>query len=184
MSNPIKTGKVITILRKARGLSQEQAAEGAGISLAYWRCMEHDYLNPTADIYRRIAQVLHVSPLVFPFLSCTDEQILSAICKPFPIPTGVKPLQIGNNILVFRKAQGLTQKELAKRAGVCAARLRDIEHGCANASMKTLDRIAEALGLSLLALASVGFTDEEVLEIVHKAKEVVENYNAKNAQKN
>ena len=49
----------------------------------------------------------------------------------------------------IRKAEGLTQKDLALRSGINQADISRLENGNGNPSIKTLERIAKGLGLSL-----------------------------------
>ena len=53
--------------------------------------------------------------------------------------------QIGNNLLTFRKKQGLTQMELAEAAGLSNRAYADIERGTVNMRVDTLLHICEAL---------------------------------------
>lgn len=48
-----------------------------------------------------------------------------------------------------RKMQGLTQAELAKRAGVPRSNITRFESGSYNPSLEMMVRIAEALGMTL-----------------------------------
>ena len=48
-----------------------------------------------------------------------------------------------------RVAQGLTQKELAKRSGIAQGEISKLENGIANPSLKTLRRLAAAMGKKL-----------------------------------
>ncbi|MBR4235385.1 MAG: helix-turn-helix transcriptional regulator [Clostridia bacterium] len=48
-----------------------------------------------------------------------------------------------------RVAQGLTQKELAKRSGIAQGDISKLENGIANPSLKTLRRLAAAMGKKL-----------------------------------
>lgn len=48
-----------------------------------------------------------------------------------------------------RKIQGLTQAELAKRAGVPRSNITRFESGNYNSSLEMMVRIAEALGMTL-----------------------------------
>ena len=59
-------------------------------------------------------------------------------------------VEIGKNVLVLRGGRGLSQEELADRAGISVSRLRDIEHGYANASIDVLESVAVALDTELL----------------------------------
>jgi len=62
-------------------------------------------------------------------------------------------LGIGRNIAKLRQAQNLTQKELAKRAGISVSYLSRIEEGnFPRPQAKTLSRIAYALNVTIYEL--------------------------------
>ena len=48
-----------------------------------------------------------------------------------------------------RKESGLTQKELASRTGIAQADISKLEHGNANPSLRTLQRLANGMGRKL-----------------------------------
>ena len=48
-----------------------------------------------------------------------------------------------------RKANGLTQKELSKRSGIAQGDISKLENGNANPSIRTLQRLAAAMGKTL-----------------------------------
>ena len=48
-----------------------------------------------------------------------------------------------------RKSAGLTQKELSERAGIAQGDISRMENGNANPSIRTLQRLAEAMGMIL-----------------------------------
>ena len=169
----IETRKNIITLRRAQGLSQEQAAEKANMSAPLWRHIEKGCQNTTIDTLRRMAIALGIAPIALGILSFPDSEILSAIQKPSYTPAQVRPFQVGKNILLLRKAKGLSQKKLAEMSCVSATRLRDIEHGCANVSIALLERIANSLEISLPALGSLGLSDGQVLDMIHKARAVI-----------
>lgn len=52
-------------------------------------------------------------------------------------------------MLDARKAAGLTQKELAARTGIAQADISKLENGNANPSLRTLQRLAEGMGMKL-----------------------------------
>ena len=52
-------------------------------------------------------------------------------------------------IVEARTSQNLTQKELAERTGINQADISKLENGNANPSIKTLQRLAAALGKTL-----------------------------------
>lgn len=52
-------------------------------------------------------------------------------------------------MLDARKASGLTQKDLAEKTGITQADISRLENGNANPSLKTLQRLAEGMGMRL-----------------------------------
>ena len=56
--------------------------------------------------------------------------------------------KIGNNILALRKNTGLTQAEIAEKAGLADRTYADIERGNVNMRIETLLRICDALGVT------------------------------------
>ncbi|MHB8073195.1 helix-turn-helix domain-containing protein [Desulfosporosinus fructosivorans] len=62
---------------------------------------------------------------------------------------------IGRNIAKLRRSKGLTQGELAEKAGISIHYLSRIEGGnCPSPHVKTLSRIAYALGIRISELYS------------------------------
>lgn len=59
---------------------------------------------------------------------------------------------VGFNVRKLRLEQSLTQQALAQRAGVSKQTISNIEKGTAGANSRTVERIAECLGTSPLAL--------------------------------
>lgn len=57
--------------------------------------------------------------------------------------------RIGLRIMTLRKLQGLTQEELANRAGIQRAHLSRIEAGKYAVTLDVLENIAEALGMTV-----------------------------------
>lgn len=52
-------------------------------------------------------------------------------------------------MLDARKASGMTQKELSDRTGIAQADISKLENGNANPSLRTLQRLAEGMGMRL-----------------------------------
>ncbi|MFI6497863.1 BTAD domain-containing putative transcriptional regulator [Nonomuraea typhae] len=58
-------------------------------------------------------------------------------------------MTLGEVLLAYRRREGITQQELADRAGVSIRTLRDIEHGVARRpNARSIHKLAEAAGLS------------------------------------
>ena len=52
-------------------------------------------------------------------------------------------------IIDARKASGMTQKDLAEKTGITQGDISRLENGSANPSLKTLQRLADAMGMTL-----------------------------------
>lgn len=61
---------------------------------------------------------------------------------------------LGKNVRREREARGLSQEELAFRAGMKRPYLSDLERGVRNPSVRALGRLAEALDISPAHLLS------------------------------
>lgn len=173
MSDLEEIGRNSVLLRKAQGLSQEAAAFLADRSVSCLQSVEYGCGNTTMDTLIRIAGVFHIDPRVLGVFTRTDEEIIRELRQVprLPVRTG-GVLQICSNIVQLRKAQGWTQSQLAYFSQVSQARLRDIEHGCANATANKLQAIAGAFGLTLVQLTYLTTPVEEVLEAAYQARAV------------
>ena len=58
-------------------------------------------------------------------------------------------VSFGNSIRKLRAKKNLTQRELAKRAGLDVTYISGIERGVRNPSLKSLERVAKGLGCSI-----------------------------------
>ena len=57
--------------------------------------------------------------------------------------------QLINAILDSRKETNMTQKQLSEATGIAQGDISKIENGCANPSLKTIERIAQGMGKKL-----------------------------------
>ena len=57
--------------------------------------------------------------------------------------------QLINAILDARKAANMTQKQLAEMTGIAQSDISKIENGNANPSLKTMERIAAGMGMTV-----------------------------------
>ncbi|MCW8137283.1 MAG: helix-turn-helix transcriptional regulator [Planctomycetota bacterium] len=83
-------------------------------------------------------------------------------CKQAPPPA--KGLHVGERIRELRKGAGLTQAQLAKAAGIPAAKLSEVERGKAELDQDQLGQIASYLGVITLDVAEAGRPLPTVLE--------------------
>lgn len=64
---------------------------------------------------------------------------------------GLEPeYQIIRAMILAREESGMTQKDLAEKTGIAQGDISKLENGNSNPSLKTLQRIAEGLGKSLV----------------------------------
>ncbi len=83
---------------------------------------------------------------------------------------------VGEQIRMIRKAKGLTQENVAERCGIRVTRISDIERGQTNASLKTLEKIINALNISPSELFNFqklnlaeGIEDKRLMVEIHKS---------------
>jgi transcriptional regulator with XRE-family HTH domain len=68
---------------------------------------------------------------------------------------------VGRNLRTYRKARGLSQEELAQAVGVHRTYMGGLERGERNLTLRSIERIAERLGLDPLVLMRPGGIDAE-----------------------
>ncbi len=73
-------------------------------------------------------------------------------------------LTIGNNFLHFRKKAGLTQAEVAERAGISDRTYADIERGAVNLRIETLLKLCQALEVTPNDLLVINDDDTDINE--------------------
>lgn len=123
----VSLGDKIRMIRQEKGLSLKDLSARTGISFTYLSEIERGVLHPAADTLNKIAAALEV-PLSL-LLSYSENWI-------------------GKKIKSVRESLGLTQSALAAQAGVSAALIGQIEAGKVQPSLKTIEKIAQALGIS------------------------------------
>ena len=74
-------------------------------------------------------------------------------------------MSIGKRIRALRTEQGLTQKQLGERCGMSDAEIRKFESDRGSPTVRSLQRIADALGCSVGYLAD-GQADKERRQIL------------------
>ena len=73
-------------------------------------------------------------------------------------------VKLGERIRILRKEAGLTQEQLAEKAEISVNFIGNAERGESSASVKTLRRMAKALGVSLKEMFD--FPDEDAAVIL------------------
>jgi len=84
---------------------------------------------------------------------------------------------VGNRLLEIRKRKGLTQAEVAEKAGLADRTYADIERGSANMRIETALRICEALNITPNEILTANNTALDVRK--EEIKALFENCSAK-----
>lgn len=122
----LSLGDKIRLMRGEKNLSLQDLAGKAGISLSYLSEIERGTVYPALNTLKRIAEGLGVPP------SSVMGQEGS----------------LGHKLKALREEYGLTQAQLANLAGVTAGLIGQIEQGKVQPSLKTLEKLAEVMGVS------------------------------------
>ncbi|HAP32869.1 MAG TPA: transcriptional regulator [Firmicutes bacterium] len=122
----ISLGERVRLLRQERGLSLQELAESAGLSYSYICEIERGLVKPSLRALRKTAAALNV-PV---------NQIKAS------------GNSLGGKIARVRQEYGLKQVQLAKKAGVSAGLIGQIEQGKVQPSLQTVEKIAGAFGIS------------------------------------
>lgn len=83
-------------------------------------------------------------------------------------------MTIGDRIKKIRKSQGLTQKQLENKTGINQANIRKYESGRQNPKFETLEKIAKALGVSVLSLMDMDeFMDGTMIQEIQQNDDIL-----------
>lgn len=123
-TNRLTLGQRIRQLRANQGKTLGQLAQAANISLTYLNAIEHSEVYPSIQVLEQITEALGVSVV----------QLMGSV------------RDIGQKIRSLREQFGVTQAEVAERAEVSPGLVGQIEQGKIQPSLRTIERIAEALG--------------------------------------
>ncbi len=119
-------GEKIRIIRNENNMSLQELAEKVGISLSYLSEIERGTVYPALNTLKRLAEGLGI-----PVSSLMGHE-------------GT----LGHKLRSLREEYGLTQAQLANLAGVTAGLIGQIEQGKVQPSLKTLEKLAEVMGVS------------------------------------
>lgn len=126
-------GRRIRTFRQENGITLAEMAARTGLSPTYISEIERGKVQPSAKALRKLAKALNI-----PLSHCLGSDSLQQV--------------IAQKLKWARKMRGLTQKELAEKAGVSPGLIGQLEMGRVSASFKTLERISRALGVSVCYL--------------------------------
>ena len=149
-SEPRNFGELLRRYRIAGGLTQEALAEKAGLSVRGVSDLERGLRqSPHADTVRRLAEALGLEGDERARLTDTASGSMTpADGGKVELPNPDKPKSFGALLREHRLAAGLSQEQLAERAGLSRRGIADLERGARNFPLgQTVRRLAEALDL-------------------------------------
>lgn len=83
-------------------------------------------------------------------------------------------MDVGVRLQSIRKLKGLSQRELAKRAGVTNSTISMIEKNSVSPSISSLKKVLAGIPMSLVEFFSVDFEENGAVQIVYKADELTD----------
>ncbi len=131
-SEELVLGDKLRALREDRNLTLKEMGELTGLSFTYLSEIERGTVCPSVETIRSLAQFFDI-----PVSMLVNSQKTSSL------PTKLQ---------YIRKLKNLSQKELAQKAGVSPGLVAQLELGKVNASLKTVNKLAEALNVSVCYL--------------------------------
>ncbi len=126
-------GDRIRALREEKGLTLEGMGQLLELSFTYLSEIERGERVPSLQALQKISK----------FFNLPISLLLGTSSKLFTT---------GKKIKITREAKGSTQKQLANMAGVSPGLIAQLEAGKVQPSLKTIENIAEALGVSVCYL--------------------------------
>jgi transcriptional regulator with XRE-family HTH domain len=83
-------------------------------------------------------------------------------------------LDVGERLQAIRKLKGLSQRELAKRAGVTNSTISMIEKNSVSPSISSLRKVLGGIPMSMVEFFSEELQPENTTQIVYKANELID----------
>lgn len=171
MTTEISFGEWLRQARMTRRLTQVDLAKGVDYSVDLIRSLEASRRRPSNDIIRRLVDFFNAPEDVAaafeqwargtPITSADGDRQqrlqewleATSLVPSWPQPAEAVPappaISVGTLIRRFRVAAGLTQEQLAERAGVSLRGVSDLERGVADApQLSRLEHLAKALNLT------------------------------------
>ncbi len=79
-------------------------------------------------------------------------------------------VELGKNIVILRKAKGLSQEKLAELAEISVTWMRHIEHDCANVTWDIVEDLAKALDVPVWVLYALQIEPDSVWNELRKVQ--------------
>ena len=100
------------------------------------------------------------------------------ICPPFPLcihtVARTPALDVGTRLKTLRKLKGLSQRELAKRAGVTNSTISMIEKNSVSPSVSSLKKVLAGIPMSLVDFFSTEAAGDQPRNVVYRATDLLD----------
>lgn len=120
-------GKTVRDFRKQRGITLQVLSDQLGVSSSYLSAIERDMKKPSVAMVKKLSDLLNISPT---YLFGAEKVY-------------------GEKIQFIRRGRSLSIEELSELSGVPPEQIEDYENGNEEPDLETLDRLAEALNVTI-----------------------------------
>lgn len=122
-------GKTIRDFRKQRGLTLQALSDQLGVSCSFLSAVEREVKKPSVAMVRKLSDVLNISPTYL--FGVGSEKVY------------------GEKIRFIRRGRSLSIEELSELSGIAPDTIEAYEEATLEPDLETLDRLAEALSVTV-----------------------------------
>jgi transcriptional regulator with XRE-family HTH domain len=140
----IGLGERLRLAREREGMSLTEVAEAAGISPGYLGEIERGESLPAVETLKQLSEIVAL-----------------------PLSQALECGTIGDKVRMLRERLGLSRAELAQMAEVTPGFIAQLENNKTQASLPTLRRISQCLGVSPCYLILADDSAEEMIRLLN-----------------
>ncbi|WP_206812618.1 helix-turn-helix domain-containing protein [Paradesulfitobacterium ferrireducens] len=122
-------GKTIRDFRKQRGLTLQALSDQLGVSCSFLSAIEREVKKPSVSMVKKLSDVLNISPTYL--FGSGSERVY------------------GEKIRFIRRGRSLSIEDLSELSGIPVEQIEAYEDGSQEPDLETLDRLAEALSVTV-----------------------------------
>src|SRR5699024_1895393 len=122
------------------------------------------------SVVRTSRRWVHATAVVNTEHCCHD----TAHFLPVPFRRRNLSLDVGVRLQSIRKMKGLSQRDLAERAGVTTSTISMIDENSVSPSIRSLKKVLSGIPMSLVEFFSLDLQEENRTQVVYKADELMD----------
>lgn len=142
-------GNTIRDFRKQRGITLQSLSDQLGVSCSYLSAIERDIKKPSVSMVKKVSDILNISPT---YLFGAEKVY-------------------GEKIEFIRRGRSLTVEELSELSGIESEQITAYEKGTEVPDLETLDRLAEALNVTVRYFLEKSTDTQSIGERVRSERE-------------